>query len=571
MKIICPTGLMYLICQAGRIFLASKKMKKYILSSLIALVCGTCAAHGADFSTLVPRPSEALQASFEVVLPVGFTVSAPAEFAAEASRFVGAVNVATNLNAVVCDADGFVDLSVNPEIAAEGYSLTVSSKGVDIQASSAAGAFYALQTVKQLMGANVLAGKPGTPGAAYALPAGTINDRPRFEYRGFMLDVSRHFFSAEEIKKMLDLMAVYKLNRFHWHLTDDQGWRLPVKKYPKLTTVGATNRNILRTDFAQQKQWREGEGVVYGPFAYTPDEVRDIVAYAKERHIEVIPEIDMPGHMVAAIHAYPEFSTDPKSKKLDIHEDFSHEIWNKGGVSRDVLDVSNPKVMHFVKDVIDELAEYFPYEYIHIGGDECPTLAWEHSKSCQKLMKKLGLKDVRELQSHFTKEVADYALSTHGRKIIVWNEVITEPNADMELIKEINPVVFCWLGGEQKAEANGLRHVYTPFNGGYYINRSYEGIDIHGAGRDGSLKKSITVMPPLHDNLIGVQGTFWTEQVDRPEDLEYLALPRLIGIAEQGWSTQINKDYDEFLNRVSLQRAYLDLGGYNYGAHQFQK
>ena len=545
-------------------------MKKYIVSLTVALVCGVAVSSASDFNTLIPRPSEMTQTLSDVTMPIGMTVSSPEDFVDDAGRFVAAVNAATNLNATLADANGFIALSMNSAIPAEGYTMTISPRGVDIQASSASGAFYALQTIKQLMGANVLAGKPGETAATYALPTGTIKDQPRYEYRGFMLDVSRHFFEAEEIKKMLDLMAVYKLNRFHWHLTDDQGWRLPVKKYPKLTVQGATNRNILRTDFAQQKQWREGEDAVYGPFAYTPEEVHEIVAYAKERHIEVIPEIDMPGHMVAAIHAYPEFSTDPKSKKLDVHEDFSHDIWNKRGVSRDVLDVSNPKVIRFVKDVIDELVEYFPYEYIHIGGDECPTLAWEHSKSCQKLIKKLGLKDVRELQSWFTKEISDYA-NTHGRKIIVWNEVITEPNANMELIKEINPVVFCWLGGEQKAEANGLRHVYTPFNGGYYINRSYEGVDKHGAGRDGSLKKSITVMPPLHDNLIGIQGTFWTEEVDRPEDLEYLALPRLIGLAEQAWSTQVNKDYDEFLNRISQHRAYLDLGGYNYGAHQLQK
>ncbi len=545
-------------------------MKKYIVSLTVALVCGVAVSSASDFNTLIPRPSEMTQTLSEVTMPIGMTVSSPEDFADDAGRFVAAVNAATNLNATLADANGFIALSVNHAIPSEGYTMTISPRGVDIQASSASGAFYALQTIKQLMGANVLAGKPGETAATYVLPTGTIKDQPRYEYRGFMLDVSRHFFEAEEIKKMLDLMAVYKLNRFHWHLTDDQGWRLPVKKYPKLTVQGATNRNILRTDFAQQKQWREGEDVVYGPFAYTPEEVHEIVAYAKERHIEVIPEIDMPGHMVAAIHAYPEFSTDPKSKKLDVHEDFSHEIWNKRGVSRDVLDVSNPKVIRFVKDVIDELVEYFPYEYIHIGGDECPTLAWEHSKSCQKLIKKLGLKDVRELQSWFTKEISDYA-NTHGRKIIVWNEVITEPNANMELIKEINPVVFCWLGGEQKAEANGLRHVYTPFNGGYYINRSYEGVDKHGAGRDGSLKKSITVMPPLHDNLIGIQGTFWTEEVDRPEDLEYLALPRLIGLAEQAWSTEVNKDYGEFLDRIIQHRAYLDLGGYNYGAHQLQK
>lgn len=535
---------------------------------LAAALVGTAFAVGAaDFSTLIPKPMEMAQVEGELTLPSKFTVSAPKSMASEAANFIKSINATTGLEAKTAKKNAFITVAVNDTVAPEGYTLDITPGGVVIGASTPAGAFYAFQTIKKLLPANVMAGVKGETGKAYTLPLGRINDRPRYDYRGFMLDVSRHYFDADELKKMLDIMAAYKLNRFHWHLTDDQGWRLPIDKYPLLTTKGAENKNILLTDFFQQKQWRPGDDVAYGPYAYTKDEVKDIVAYAKERHIEVVPEIDMPGHMVAAIHAYPEFSTDPANKN-NVHPDLDHEIWNKGGVSRDVLDVSNPAVVQFAKDVIDALAEYFPYEYIHIGGDECPTLAWEKSDNCAQFMKEKNLPNARAIQSWFTKEIADYARDRHGRKIMGWNEIITEDGVDMDMIKDIDPVIFCWIGGEEKAEQNGLKHVYTPFNGGYYINRSYRGIDRHGAGRDGALATTINVNPPAHDNCIGVQGTFWTEQVDRPSDLEYLALPRLIGIAEQGWSHQREKDLGEFVTRLQGDADYLILGGYNYGRHQ---
>lgn len=550
-------------------------IKKILRCFCISVSLGCClSANAADFADLIPRPARMEQIPGTLALSSGLTVSVgslPQDMADEVVRFVKTLNLATGLNATVtCDSneDCFIDVALDSSLPSEGYGLKIKSDGIDVKASGASGLFYAFQTIKKLLPPNVMAGRCGDAGMDYALPLGQIEDRPRFEYRGFMLDVSRHFFDADQIMKMLDLMAAYKLNRFHWHLTDDQGWRLPVEGYPELTAGGATNRNILRSDFSTQTQWRDGDSVVYGPYAYTVDEIRAVVAYAAERHIEVIPEVDMPGHMVAAIHSYPEFSTDPASEKLSLHEDFSHNIWNKGGVSRDVLDVSNPDVMRFVRTVVDVLADLFPSRYIHIGGDECPTLAWENSDACVARMKELGLTDVRALQSWFTKEVADYARVRHGRMVMGWNELITEGNADMEMIKAIDPVIFCWLGGEDKAEANGLRHVYTPFNGGYYINRSYAGIDQIGAGRDGALELTIKVNPPAHSNCIGVQGTFWTEQVDRYQDLEYLALPRLLGIAEQGWSAETDKDYEEFRARAIKDAEYLDMAGFNYGSHQ---
>lgn len=558
---------------------------------LLVMVMMMCfgVSRGTDFINLTPRPSQLVKGTGELTLvtglKVGYRAELPETMVAEVSKFVAAFNAATQLGATAGIGDGLIQVDYNADVPAEGYTLSVTSEGARVEASTSTGLFYAFQTVKKLLPAHVMAGVVGEVGVVYSLPEVLITDAPRYEYRGYMLDVSRHFFDVAEIKKMLDVMAMYKLNRFHWHLTDDQGWRLPVPKYPELTEKGATNRNILRTDFDEQRQWREGLDVAYGPYAYTIDELKEVVAYAKERHIEVMPEIDMPGHMVAAIHAYPEFSTDPESKLaiaagIDLNSEpvagnvashFTHNIWNIGGVSRDVLDVSNPKVLQFVKDVVDVLAEVFPYEYIHIGGDECPTYAWEQSASCQALKAQLGLTSDRALQTWFTQQIANYAAEQYGRKIMGWNELVTSGGVDLEATKQLDPVIMCWVGANNAAnvsQRNGLKHIFTPHDGGYYINRCYRGFDKVGAVGDGSISLSYNTNPPATDLCIGVQGTFWCEQVDRDRDLEYLTLPRLLAIAEHGWTPAELMDYDDFMERACLDAEMLDLAGYNYGRHQ---
>ncbi|MCM1109492.1 MAG: beta-N-acetylhexosaminidase [Clostridium sp.] len=564
------------------------KNKLSLLLVLMTMSMGWLRA--ADFINLTPRPAQLVEGEGELTLhpglKIGHSADLPEEMITEISRFVASFNLATGLQATAETGTGLFNVAFDGNVPAEGYTLVVTTEGVEIKASTAAGLYYAFQTVKKILPPNVMAGVAGEEGVTYVLPVVEITDAPRYEYRGYMLDVSRHFFDVDQIKKMLDVMAMYKLNRFHWHLTDDQGWRLPVAKYPKLTVEGATNRNILRTDFDQpQQQWREGLDVAYGPYAYTLDELKEVVAYAKERHIEVMPEIDMPGHMVAAIHAYPEFSTDPESKialaaGIDMNSEpvagnipshFTHNIWNIGGVSRDVLDVSNPKVIQFVKDVVDVLAEVFPYEYIHIGGDECPTYAWENSASCQELKTKLGLNSDRALQSWFTKEIADYARETYGRKIMGWNELVTSGGVDMEATKELDPVIMCWVGANNAANVsqnNGLKHIFTPHDGGYYINRCYRGFDRVGAVGDGSIGLSYNTNPTETSLCIGVQGTFWCEQVDRPRDVEYLTLPRLLAIAEHGWTPANLMNYDDFMERACADSVMLNLAGYNYARHQ---
>ncbi len=571
-------------------------MKNRLTLLLLALIVCFTSVRADEFINLTPRPAKMTAGTGRYTLnpgtKIGYDASLPADMVTEINRFVEAINATTGLGVTAAPGLAAIVVSLDEALPAEGYTLTVqpakSSAPISVAASTPAGLFYAFQTIKKMLPANVMAGVAGEAGTVYSLPVVEIADSPRYEYRGFMLDVSRHFFDVAEVKKMLDIMAMYKLNRFHWHLTDDQGWRLPMSKYPKLTVEGATNQNILRTDFDEQRQWREGRGVPYGPYAYTIDDLKEVVAYAKERHIEVIPEIDMPGHMVAAIHAYPEFSTDPecniaKAAGIDMDSEpvagnadshFTHNIWNIGGVSRDVLDISNPKVMQFVKDVVDVLAEVFPYEYIHIGGDECPTYAWEKSESCIALKNQLGLSSFRALQSWFTRQIADYAAEQYGRKIVGWNELVTDGGADIEMTKELDPIIMCWVGANNAAnlsQANGLRHIYTPHAGGYYINRCYRGIDKVGAVGDGSLSLTYNTNPPDNSLCIGVQGTFWCEQVDRDRDLEYQALPRLLAIAEHGWTPAELMDYDDFMERACADRELLDLAGYNYGAHQLVK
>lgn len=446
---------------------------------------------------------------------------------------------------------------------AEGYRLTINEKGIKIEASSGAGFFYALQTLKRLMGKEIVA---GVPSDCTSLPSITIMDSPRFAHRGFMLDVSRHFFSTEQIKKMLRLLAAYKMNKFHWHLTDDQGWRLPVKEYPLLTTIGASHpANTRMTDFSTQTEYFTTEPM--DPVAYTPEEIRDVVDYASKLNIDIIPEIEMPGHLAAAIAAYPYLSCNPDS---------IHAVRDLQGISKDVLDVSNPEALKFVKTVIDCIVDLFPYEIIHIGGDETPTYAWEQSDGCRKIVEENGFtgatpeEKFRKLQNLFTYEINEY-VKTKGRRLMTWDEIVTAPGADLDIARNINPIVMAYdivydRPVEQCADL-GLQCVYAPF-GPYYINRRYSSDKI-GAGRGRDDIEAVYNHPiPDNSNVIGTQAIFWTEYVTLDHDLEYLAFPRLAAIAENAWIEPAQKDFNSFQKRIAADTEWLDLAGYNYARHQ---
>lgn len=538
-------------------------MIKKILLLLAVLTMGFNNAIADRFVNLTPAPANMTVGNGDFKIPHGMKISTKglnAEMKAEVTRFINEFNVATGLD-VKAGNSGKMVVSLDSKVAPEGYNLTVTPKGISLSASTPTGIFYGLQTIKKVLPANVMAGKPGAPGASYTLPEMKIIDEPAYGYRGFMLDVSRHFFTADEIKRMLDVMSYYKLNRFHWHLTDDQGWRLPVEKYPLLTTVGATAPDVRITDVQNKKQYMAGKP--YGPYSYTKEELKDIVQYAKERHIEIIPEVDMPGHFVAALVAYPQYSCAPWADR---------DVWTRAGVSRDVLNVANPEAVEFAGDIIDELAEIFPYPYIHIGGDECPTDAWETNADCRALMEREGLDNARLLQSRFIKQMADRAAS-HGKKLYMWNEVLTSEGADSIMLKNIDASIFAWWPADEsvrKATANNLPVVYTPF-GPYYINRRQTPDSPPGAGKgEDDVKRTYevvpfaTAVPGSEANHMGIQGTFWTEHVSDPELMEHLALPRLIAIAEAGWTPQSKKNFADFQKRITADAELLHLSDYKY-------
>ena len=556
----------------------SRRLKMYLAEDIVTTEVKSL--------SLLPAPKMATVGEGEYVLGEGFTI-AVGEFAeseqagvlADVARFITTMNNATGLGCKAANEDADITISENTTLAAEGYVLDITQEGVTIEASTADGVFYAMQSLMRLLPANVILGKQGEEGTTYALPVARIEDEPRFAYRGFMLDVSRHFFTIEEVKKMIDLMAIYKMNVFHWHLTDDQGWRAEIKQYPLLTTIGAERKSsydtpITRIEENGQVYWT-GEGAQtnrkYGPFYYTQEEMREVVRYAAERHIDVLPEVDMPGHFVAALHAYPEYCC---------HPDWAPEVWITGGVSQDVLNVANPEAVQFAKNIITELCDIFPYPYFHIGGDECPTTQWESNALCQAKLKQLGKNSYRALQTEFIREINEH-LATLGKKLFCWNESITDGGADLELMKKSGATIMCWnpcQGGAAKAASLGLNAIITEWGSGcYYINRrqsnDYGEPTAAGGGGDNVAATYNYVPVPANVSAenakyyIGVQATFWTEHVSSNEYLEYLALPRFMCVAEAGWTPQEKKDWRSFVRRMTIDTEMLDLGEYIYARH----
>ena len=542
-------------------------MKTTLLSTLLACALfGTSQAQAQQFVNLTPTPKEMRVEEGTYRLPAQFTIGGaqiPDSIKSEVNKFIGDFNE----SASGCTAsfsnktEGAALVLVHNKalytaLGQEGYKLSVTANGIRLESATTSGFFYGLTSLKKMLPACVAAGVKDEKVTTYELPLVQITDRPRFPYRGFMLDVARHFFSVQEVKKMLDVMAIYKLNKFHFHLTEDQGWRWEVKKYPKLTKVGAVASNTYVTSMEHGAYWTNQQ---YGPYFYTREDLKEIVAYAASKHVEVIPEIDMPGHFSAAMAAYPEFSCNP---------DGVHRVETWGGVFTDVLNVANPKAVRFVKDILDELTAIFPSKNVHIGGDECPTTAWENNAECQAMYKKLNLTSYRQLQTHFIAEITDY-LKSKGRKISVWNETVTEKGADLQLMKKTGATVYCWVPareGAKIANSLGLPSIYTVY-GPYYINRAPRKDGwmktLPGNGSD-HLKATYDEQPTDFSHSIGVQGTFWTEHVATPDVMEFLALPRLIAVGEAGWTPQNKKNFDSFVQRVRADTTMLNYGGYSY-------
>ena len=461
------------------------------------------------------------------------------------------------------EAKARIILDLNPQLPAEAYKLNVSKKQVRIEASRPAGFYYALQTLKQLMPRNVMAGVATSDHSQWSLPSVEIEDAPRFEWRGFMLDEGRHFFGKDEIKRVIDMMAIYKMNRFHWHLTEDQGWRIEIKKYPKLTETGAW-RNSKVLAYGDVKP----DGERYGGF-YTQKDIKEIVAYAKKKFIEIIPEIDIPGHSQAAVAAYPEFlACDPRD---------THAVWLQQGISTDVINVANPKVMQFAKEVIDELTELFPFNYIHLGGDECPTRKWQKNDECKKLLSEIGSSNFRDLQIYFYKQLKDYIATKPAdqqRQLIFWNEVL---HGNTSILGN-DITIMAWIGANaaaKQAAKQGMNTILSP-QIPYYINRKQSKLPTEpmSQGHGTETVEAVYNYQPLKDvdaalqpYYKGVQANFWTEWVTEPSVLAYLMLPRLAAVAEAGWTPQEKRNYEDFKERIRKDAELYDLKGWNYGKH----
>lgn len=519
---------------------------------------------------VIPRPAEMTIGTGRFVLNKKIKASVPQypgdsvktvvdEFARQLERSTG-----IRLTSSRKSSKAQIRFLLNPQLPAEGYRLHVAPDGVRIEAARPAGFFYALQTLKQLLPDNVRAGIPAPGVTEWSLPAVNITDAPRFGWRGFMLDEGRHFFGKEEVKRVIDIMATYKMNRFHWHLTEDQGWRLEIPKYPKLTEVGARrpSRVLAWGDVKPDGQLYEGH--------YTRADVQEIVAYARQRFIEIMPEVDIPGHSQAAVAAYPaELACDPESP---------HEVWLWQGVSTDVINVANPKAVQFAKDVIDELIKLFPFGYIHLGGDECPTKKWENNETCRAQLTALGSNNFRDLQINFYKQLQDHIQAkpaSEQRHLVFWNEVL---HGNIDRLDKDHITIMAWVGANQAARnaaQQGMNNILSP-QIPYYINRkqSADAGEPLSQGQGTETVKAVYgyepaggIAPELLPRYTGVQANFWTEWVESADVLEYLMLPRLAAVAEAGWTPQSLRNYDDFVQRIRREARLYDLCGWNYGKH----
>lgn len=497
---------------------------------------------------VIPKPLSLVQneGSFKVTKSTKFYASTP-EAKTIATFFASKIESSTGYDLAISEEEVssnaialLIDNSL--EVNDEGYTLDATDKLVSIKAKTAKGLFYGMQTLMQLLPAEIES-TTVVNGIAWTLPCVTIKDEPRFAYRGIMLDPCRHFIPVENIKKQLDVLALFKINQFHWHLTEDQGWRIEIKKYPKLTEIGSK-----RVD---------GEGTEYSGF-YTQEQIKEVVAYASERFINVIPEIELPGHALAAISAYPELSCKGDSLSPRI-------IW---GVEEDVYCAGKEETFKFLEDVIAEVVPLFPGEYFHIGGDECPKVRWEKCPLCQKRMRENKLKNEHELQSYFVQRI-EKVLASHGKKMIGWDEILEGGLAP-------SATVMSWRGEDGGIAAASMDHdvIMTPGSNGMYLDH-YQGdskIEPVAIGGYTLLEKTYSYNP-VPDTLAGlgksnfvkgVQGNIWSEYMYTTDLMEYRIYPRILAVAEIGWTPLEGKDYKDFERRIDNALVRLDCHGINY-------
>ena len=437
-------------------------------------------------------------------------------------------------------------------LGAEGYELSVTPSVVTVNAPTQAGVFYGVQTLLQLLPAEVFSAK-AVKDFNWEIPCVKITDGPRFPWRGLMLDVSRHFYTRQEVEKMMDVMALHKLNTFHWHLVDDHGWRIEIKKYPKLTSVGAWRAGVGFGFPADSTTAYDKDGR-YGGF-YTQEDIREVVAYAQKLHIAIVPEIEMPGHSLAALSAYPEFGSGPGPFNIPF----------SAGVCRGIYSPAKAETFEFLENVLTEVFQLFPGKYIHIGGDEVPKGSWMDDPACQVLMEREGLKSKEELQSWFTRRMEKF-INAHGKTLIGWSEIRQGGLAE-------NAVVMDWIGGGREAASQGHDVVMSPTSYCYFNDRQSRDRNTEPRASGGFVPLRrvysfepvpASLAPEFAKHILGAQGNLWTEFVPSMKIAEYMMFPRMFAIAEVTWSPKEARNYDDFLQRLKTNERRLDQLGVNY-------
>lgn len=463
-----------------------------------------------------------------------------------------------------------IDFKFDNTLKDEEYAMTIDSAGITIKAKKANGFFYALQTIKQLLPADIY-GTTVNASASWTLPYITIADKPLLEYRGFMIDIARHFFDKSEMKRVIDILSTYKMNRLHWHLTDDQGWRVEIPEYPRLTSVGSIREGSLVCKGNGEYFYDDTE---YGRnMWYTLDDLKEIVDYAKEHFIEIIPEIDLPGHMAAAIAAYPEFSLDPSQH---------YSVRIQEGISHDVLNIGKDTTVNFLKCILGHIAEIFPYNYIHIGGDECPTDKMATNAECLQRVKDESLTGVAQLQSWLVEELGTFLKDKYGKDIVVWDELLSHWDSQ----NTVKPVIMAWnnISKSKDAADKGFRSIIVPYQSLYFdfmqVSASAANVDelYQGGWGDGYVNTLETVygLNPLsslsgkEDYAMGVQGNLWAETLNNDKELEYQLLPRLLALSEIGWLPNAQKNWVSFYTRLQQQAKVFDIMHYTYAKHYIQ-
>lgn len=543
-------------------------MNRLLTTLMLMLSCFIArGAEKADYAQVIPQPRSVnmqkgapflLQSSTVITYTAGNDMQRNATFLSQWINELTGVKL--GVQATKGKAKSVISLVIDAKAKdinnTEGYAINITNKGIVVRGKTAAGVFYGCQTLRKTMPA--LKNADGT--AVIEMPAVAITDEPRFEYRGMHLDCSRHFYKASFVKQYIDMIALHNMNRFHWHLTDDQGWRFAVDKYPKLATI-ASQRNGTMLGRCPNVI----DHTPYGGY-YTDEEIKDIIKYAADRYITIIPEVDMPGHMMAVLAAYPELGCTGGP----------YETAMRWGIFEDILCAGNPKSYEFLEAVLDKVCDLFPSRYIHIGGDEAPRTRWEKCPKCQAIIAKEGIvaKDGHSkealLQGYLTRKVQAY-LEAKGRRIIGWDELL---GCDVDT----TATIMSWRGSEPGAKGAKLGHdvIMTPMPHCYFDFYQTKEIRDEPVAIGNFLDVAkVYAMQPVADGLspeaakhiIGVQANVWTEYITCPEYVEYMILPRMAALAEVQWMPESQKNFDAFKKRITSFRSIYDHYGWNVAPH----